>query len=106
MSISDFLELMPHTIQYHVFVGRDSYAKPTYALPTSYRARVLYKQRFVQRPDGSMVLARGFAWLAADSFVSQSEDKLTLPDGSEPPILFAETVPDESGTHHVKIWFS
>lgn len=102
--LKEFLELMPATVSIYPFASRDSYGKPAYGSPTNYRARVLYKPVKVRAPDGQTIVARGVVWLAGTPVLSP-QDKMILPDGSEPPILAIDMVPDENGPHHDKIYF-
>lgn len=104
MSISDFTDLMPHTVSHSELASRDEYGAPTYGTETDYTARVLYKQQKVVRSDGREVLARGVMWIAGTPTIDP-EDRITLPDDSTPVILAVERVPDESGIHHVKVYF-
>ncbi len=104
MATSDFLPLMPDTINLAAFTGRDSYGKPTYSSDVPYSARVTYKNFNVRKSDNSEVVAKGIVWVGGTPDTAP-EDRLTLPGGDTPPILVAEKYNDDVGTHHVKIIF-
>lgn len=106
MSISDWLELMPSTITYERATAFDDYGKPsTYATAVSYRARVAYKTRKVtSRVNGEDVVSSGTVHTQVISTLNVN-DRITLPDGTQPIILNWDTVFDENGLHHMKIAF-
>lgn len=106
MSIADWLDMMPHTVTTSVATGRDAYGKPTYSAPSAaVRARVVYKSVEVAAGDGEQVMARGEVWLAGYFLSLKTNDRVNLPDGSSPPILSLEHIPDENGGHHTKVFF-
>lgn len=104
MAISEWADMMPDSITVQAVSGRDAYGKPTYATGTAYDARVVYKNKIVVSPDGREVTARGVVYCTATSQIS-TEDKITLPDLTTPQIINSELYPDESGAHHVQIFF-
>lgn len=104
MSISDFADMMPHTITLEEFAQRDAYGKPSYGSAVNYSARVSYKSKFIRRADGSEVLAQGEVWILGTPTVTV-EDRITLPDGNTPVILMTELLSDELGSHHSKVIF-
>lgn len=106
MSLTDWADMMPHTITYEACLAHDDYGKPlTYAAAVSYQARVRYKsQRVSSQTTGQDTVAAGNVWIAALMGISAS-DRITLPDGTQPPIISWECVPDETGDHHTNIFF-
>jgi len=105
MPVSDWADLMPHTVTYAVPSSRDAYGKITFATGVTYQARVVYKQtRIVNRMNGQDSIATGQVWLHA-AILPSIDARLTLPDGSTPIILNWETFPDEDGNHHTKVYF-
>lgn len=104
--ISDFLDLMQDTITMQLVTVRDGFGKPTYGAATSYRARVVYKSmRTTNRFSGQDAVAAGAVWIAGVILPGDIDDKVTLPDGSTPKILYWEEYPDEVGNHHTKLLF-
>lgn len=104
MGVSDFTDMMPHTVTHATVASRDTYGAKTYNTATSYTARVTYKPTMVRSADGMEVLARGVVWLMGSPAVDP-DDQITLPDSTTPPILAAELIPDEDGAHHTKVYF-
>jgi len=105
MAISDFLDMMPHTIQLSEFSGSsDSYGAPVYNSPVSYSARVSYKPILVKNKQGEEVVARGVVWVGAAITIA-TEDQIELPDGTTPPIMAVDSLADEDGLHHSKVYF-
>ena len=104
-SVSDFLDMMPQTVQWAPFVSRSQYGEPTYGDRVPYRARVVYRDRLVRRADGQLVVSPVSVWLGTYLDV-KVEDKIILPDGTAPEILSVDRIPDENDMHHVKIYLN
>lgn len=107
MGIQDWLDMMPHSVTYEACLGHDDYGKPlAYDDAVTYSARVRYKsQRVTSRVSGQDTIAAGSVWIAGIIQGISPSDRLTLPDGTQPPILNWEVVPDEAGDHHTKVYF-
>lgn len=99
----DFLALMPHTVTIQPLTGRDEYSRPTYGPGIQYRARVVGKQKLVRAADGSERVSATTIYVVGVSGISP-EDRITLPDGSQPPILAVSRMPDERGDHHEVVY--
>ncbi len=99
----DLLALMFHTVTVEPFTGRDEYGRPTYGAATQYRARVVGMQRLVRTPDGAEKVSATTVYLASAPGVGP-EDRVTLPDGSQPPILVVSRMPDDRGWHHEVVY--
>ncbi len=99
----DLLALMPHTVTVEPLTGRDDYGRPTYGAAVQYRARVVGKQKLVRAADGAERVSATTVYLASAPGVGP-EDRITLPDGSRPPILAVSKVPDEKGAHHEVVY--
>ena len=104
MSINDWQDLFPHTIYHAEYISRDAYGQPNYGSEVAYRGRVTYKDQTRYFSDGSTIEIKGTVWIQGTPTVS-NDDQITLPDGSTPLILSHELIADESGSHHVKIFF-
>lgn len=110
---ADFLDVLVQTVTHAAFSSRDQYGAPSYGTPTSYRARVIYKNKLVRRGDGEEVTSRGHVWFGPPTGDSAGtppsvtpEDHIVLPDGTGPDILSVESYVDETGTtSHVKAFF-
>ena len=108
MPISDWHDLMPHTITHQAVASRDEYGVPTYGTGTSYTARVVYKNSRIKsqrRGSETDVIADGHIWISGTPTINVDNDRITLPDNSTPILLSVERWPDESGLHHVKVYF-
>ncbi len=108
MPISDWADVMPDIIIYEKMLTRDIYGKPvTYDYPTTYRARVAGTMRRVPSriPGGQDVIATTSVWVLGVIDGLKLDDRITLPDGTMPPILSFDHVSDETGDHHTKILF-
>lgn len=102
--VDDLADLMPSTIYIASYVSSDAYGKALHGTPVAARARVTHKPTAIRNWAGEQVIARGVVWAAtADAFGPR--DLLTLPDGSEPPVLAADRPEDENGDRHLKVYF-
>jgi hypothetical protein len=105
MAISDFSDMMIDTVTHEEFANRDAYGVKSYGSAASYSARVVYKNKLVRNADGNEVLATGMVWFLGTPNVD-TEDRITLPDGSTPKILSVDRFPDGDGLHHTKVYFN
>lgn len=106
----DYFTLMPETITWSTAGTLSSYGVPTWSTASgrSMAARVIRKHDEVRDKTGAVREAQGTVWCASStgsSFTPSADDRLTLSDGSSPPVLSVETIPDETGTHHHKVRF-
>ncbi len=105
MSEAAFLSMMDSTIRVSTRTTHDNYGAPAFAASTaSYRARIVHKPGYVRAADGEEVSYAHVMWVASTGSVSITvSDRITLPDGTTPPVIAVERYPDESGPHHVKV---
>ncbi len=107
MPISDWADMMPHTITYEALVSRDKYGKPSYATAVSFSARV--KDRTQRKPSrvvlGEDEISTSEVWIGGIIDNIRTDDRFTLPDGSTPSIVDWLVIPDEDGNHHTKVFF-
>lgn len=98
--------MMPHTVTHRAVASRDAYGKAVFTgAVTSYAARVVYgAKRTVSRASGQDTIADGVVWIAGTPVLGL-DDEIILPDGSQPPIINWDMPSDETGEHHVKIYF-
>ncbi len=104
---TDFLDLMPDTLKVNLLKGvsTDGYGTATYSATTqSYRCRVTEKQTLVTTFAGDEQVARTIVWVNSTTTFGPW-DKITLPDGTVPPLLAVADMRDEAGTHHQKAFF-
>jgi hypothetical protein len=99
------LAMMTQTVQHAALSGRDAYGAPLYAAASGYAARVVGTHRRLRDAAGSETVARHVAYVAMSGTIGP-EDRLTLPDGSTPPVLQVDQFTDETGgVHHTRILF-
>jgi hypothetical protein len=105
----EFLALMPETVSVAAVTATDGYGKRTYGTATSYRARVRHKTQRIFSVNNVEEWAKHKVWIApnADGTIPTLDARslVTLPDGSQPPVLAVDHVTDEDGVHHVLVWF-
>lgn len=83
-------------------VKRGDYGEKKYLSGSTHSARIEYDTRAMTDEDGKEVISNGRCFV--DSSVSvKPQDKLILPDGSNPPIIRVFSQPDGSGNIHHKI---
>jgi hypothetical protein len=106
MPVSDFADLLQSTITHEPFSSRDQYGVVTYGTAVSYKARVSYTNKRVRsRVTGDDVISTAQAWINGNPTLNV-DDRITLPDGSQPIIVSWDQPFDETGSaHHVKIYF-
>ena len=102
---TELLTLMDSTIKISTRTAHSNYGEPTFTgSTTSYRARIVHKPGYMRDATDEDVAYQHVLWVRSTGAVSiTASDRLTLPDGSTPPILSVERYPDETGPHHVVI---
>lgn len=96
---ADFLELMPHTIQVEPKTDRTDSGKRIFGAPASYRCLVTGSNKLVRATNGEQVVASTQINVAGPATIG-AEDRITLPDGSQPTILAVKKNSDETGVVH------
>ena len=108
MSFStSLLPLMPSTVKVSTRTGHSNYGAPTFAGTTaSYRCRVLEAPGYLRDVAGEGIAYRHVAWVRSTGATSiTASDRVTLPDGTTPPVLRVERFSDDNGENHVKVYF-
>jgi hypothetical protein len=67
------------------FAGFDSYAQRTYGAPRTVKARVVYTPKLVRNREGQEVVGSVVVYTSDDSITG--DDRITLPDGTQPVVL-------------------
>lgn len=107
MSFStQLLTLMPSTVKISTRSSHNAYGEPTFSnTTTKYRCRWTQKPGFVRGPGGEEVAYTDVVWARSTGATSITvTDRVTLPDGSSPPVRAVETLRDEDGVHHRVIY--
>jgi len=104
MAEQDFLEWFKQTVTIEPYYGQNQYAEPIYGLPIEYPAFVQRKTKLVRSAAGKEVVSTAQVYLNGTVNID-IQDRITLPDGSQPAILSVEVLPDELGNvHHVVVY--
>jgi hypothetical protein len=85
------------TVTLEPFSSDDGYGEKSYVEAATVSARVDYKQTEVRSDRGETHISTAQVMLEGDQSVSLN-DRITLPDGTKPPILAITKTPDVSGT--------
>ena len=99
-----FRALLTETVTHAAYAGQDGYGTPTYGKGHSRPARVQYTIRRIVNAQGQEVLSRCKVFLDSDASLTL-KDRLTLADGTSPPLQLLSPVRDETGTlSHYEVW--
>lgn len=102
--VSDFTDLMSTSVGVKARASYNNYGEASYSTSTT-----TVECRWVESPvqirdaNGNTVEARGMLWLASTGTITP-EHRITLPDGTSPPILRVDRLFDENGVSHHKCW--
>lgn len=103
---TEFDELLSQEVTRVAYTGQDGYGQPAFGAATKIRCRIVYKP-VILRGRGGGEATGVIREVVASATVYCSgvvgwnlRDKITLPDGSQPPILEVRNYPDEDGSHH------
>lgn len=99
------LLLLNQTVTIAPATGVDGYAQPTFGTGVLVNAVVFGKQKVVKNAQGQDVLSTAQTFVNGTTAVTTSS-KITLPDGTTPPILAVATFPDADGTTHHKVIYT
>lgn len=101
--VADWADLTASSVTHAAAVSQGRYGSYEYGAGTSYAARISTRPRRLRRGDGQEVQLSAVVWLESSVNV-KVEDRLTMPDGTTPPIVAVERVFDEVGAHHTKLY--
>lgn len=88
--------MLKQTVTVEPFLSRSDYGFETYGAAVQYPARITEEIVVIRQRDGSEKVARHKVRLDGDAVVDP-RDRITFPDGSQPPILAVERYADEFG---------
>lgn len=102
---AQLLEIMVDTITLAAVSTKDAYGKRTWATASSVtNCRVQTGSHKVIDNAGAEAVAVGKVYVPGSPTLTLNH-KLTLPDGTSPPILQVERVGDEIGSNHTVIHY-
>lgn len=107
MSEAAFLDLLDSTLRVSTRTTHNNYGEPAFAASTAtYRARLVERPGLLRDGDDEGAAYSHIAWVASTGGTSITvTDRVTLPGGIVRPLLRVERYPDESGPHHVVVYF-
>jgi len=98
----DFLKWFNQIVTIEPFTGVNAYGEPQYGAAVQYSAFVQRKTKLVRDRMGQEVVSTAQVYLDGSVDVG-IQDRITLPDGSQPVILSIEALSDETGNTHHKV---
>lgn len=96
-------DLLRDTIHHAPAIGFNGAGEPIHGDEVAHPARVARKQRTVIAKSGEVAVSKSQVWLAAPLTVGFG-DRIRLPDGTTPPILAFDHLPDETGNLFTKVY--
>lgn len=87
---------MAETVTIEPWASQDEYTEASYATGIVYKARVSGRRTLVRNAAGQEV-ASSYAVYLGQYVTASTKDRLTLPDGTKPPILAVKQSPDDAG---------
>lgn len=98
-----FLALMPSVLKVYKRASVDQYGRPTFSsTPDEYRCRVMDEDRLTRTVENTDAVVAGKVIIFGVADVTL-DDKVELPDGSEPVLIAVDQSTDEDGAHHTTI---
>ncbi len=99
------LELMPSTIRVSTRTSHNNYGEPSYAASTAtYRCRIVQKPEFIRTAADEVIEVSHTIWARSTGATTITvDDRITLPDGTQPQIMAVWRYPDTDGIHHTKL---
>lgn len=92
-------DLMTQTVHIAPYASVNTYAEKSYGADVEYQCRIVRKPKLVRDEQGREVVSNATIWLATAPGIG-TNDRVTLPDGSQPQILYVARFPDENGADH------
>jgi hypothetical protein len=98
-------QLMVETVTVAPVTAKDAYGKRTWGTATTFSScRVQTGNYKVLDSNGQEKVSEGRVYFPNKPTITLN-DKITLPDGSTPPILSVDFFGDERGDHHTIVHF-
>ena len=82
----------------------DDYGTPQYGTPTPFEAMWIAERQRIVNERGEEQLSRGKLWVPSQ-YVMMEGDQITLPDGTQPPILAVRSDGHGQGFTHFEVFF-
>jgi hypothetical protein len=95
--LAEFGDLLHDPVTVETVAGREQIGNEvTYNQPQSVMGRWVRRPRLARQGDGALIMSSSFVRIPVVEGLTP-EGRVTLPDGSQPPIVSVETSPDEDG---------
>jgi hypothetical protein len=78
---------------------------PAYASSYFVSGRVVHKLTLARDREGREVVSKSHAYVDEGTRTIKEQDRITLPDGTQPSILSIQRTPDSSGDDSVTLFF-
>lgn len=101
-------ELAEHfrdSLVFEPFEGPDVEGQPTYGSSYSLSGRLVQKPQVFVQEGGRQVPSNSHAYVDEGAKIVSPQDRVTLPDGSQPPIVALARYTDASGDKVTTIFF-
>jgi len=102
---ADVLALMTDTISVAPFVSNDAYGVSSHGTAVEYPCRVEHRQSYVRGRDGRTLPIQTVVYVFPSSAGvlpgATPQSRVTLPDGSSPPVLATEAYSYDDMSHEV-----
>jgi len=96
-------DLLHQQLQWEKATGaHDDYGQPSFYPSQTIRCRISYKTHVVRDTVGEDKIGTTVIYVEGNPGISPL-DRITLPDGTTPPILIAKTFTDDVGATHQEI---
>lgn len=100
----DLLETMTDYVTVEPKVDQDAYTKPVYGERSEpIRCRIDGQQKLVRDTQGRTVVST-LTIIASRPVDIKVGDRVTLGDGTQPPVLAIDQMPDERGAYYTVIY--
>lgn len=98
MTLSDLVPQWAHqSVVVELSTGFDSYGNPSTGTASTYQAIIIQTNKMVRDRSGNQVVSSCQIFFPSTATVAH-EAKITLPDGTQPPILNIGSYPDFDST--------
>ena len=97
--------LLTESVTITAAAGATAYGATSPGAAAAWPTRARFKRGEVATQAGETAVCEGFLWLDTDVPVPSVLDRLTLPNGKRSAVIAVETVNDEVGHHHTKVYF-
>lgn len=99
----DLAVLMTSVVVIEPWTGQDAYGQPAFGAPMEYKARLAGVAR-LWRKTATLEQTPDYAIFLAGAYNVTVKDRITLPDGTQPPIISVDNYPDEHGMYYQTIY--